>query len=138
MNAVSKNTTAIPFKPEAVASDPDGWRVLGSLLICVLLLALILYLVRRYLPQAGKSVLGGGQRVQVLETRRLGPGHTLHVVRFGQRDILIGQSAQGLVRLASTALPGQTGATCASDACAASDTVGGAATMNPVPEAGHA
>ncbi len=96
---------AIPFKQE-VAAGADGWsRLGGAMLVCIAVLGLVLYLLRRHLklPPQARAL----QRLQVLETRRLGPRSHLHVVQFGGREHLIGSSEQGLVVLASSALPDQ-------------------------------
>jgi flagellar biogenesis protein FliO len=101
--------TAIPFKRE-VEAGADVWSRLGAvMLICIAVLALVLYLLRRHLNLKLKFLVGQAastQRLQVLETRRLGPRAYLHVVQFGGREHLIGNSEHGLVTLASAALPG--------------------------------
>ena len=50
---------------------------------------------------------GGGRHLQLIETHLIAPGMKLAVVRFHDREILLGLSRQGLVRLgeASATLP---------------------------------
>ncbi len=48
----------------------------------------------------GAAVAGSGRHLQLIETSLLGPGLRLAVVRFHDREILLGASRQGLVRLA--------------------------------------
>ena len=45
---------------------------------------------------------GSGARMELLETTLLAPGLKLAVVRFHDREILLGCSRQGLVRLSET------------------------------------
>lgn len=45
---------------------------------------------------------GNGRSVELLETTMLSPGLKLAVVRFRDREILLGCSRQGLVRLSET------------------------------------
>jgi flagellar protein FliO/FliZ len=50
------------------------------------------------LPGAGIGA-GGGRHLQVVETSLVAPGMKLAVVRFHDREILLGLSRQGPVRL---------------------------------------
>ena len=109
MLAAAGVQAAIPFKRE-VAAGADVWSRLGAVMrICIAVLGLVLYLLRRHLNLKLKFPVGQAtstQRLQVLETRRLGPRAHLHVVQFGGREYLIGNSEHGLVALASAALAG--------------------------------
>lgn len=93
--------SAIPFKQENAAGGSDVSRVILALLLCVLVLAVALFLLRKYLPGVARPQ-SSGRRLQVLETQRLGPRTALHVVLFGEREYLIGDSEHGLVNLAQT------------------------------------
>lgn len=95
--------SAIPFKHENSTAGGDFSRIGLALILCLAVLAAVLYLLRRYLPGVIKPV-SGCKRVQVLETQRLGPRSQVYVVAFGGRQYLIGQSEHGLVRLASAPL----------------------------------
>jgi len=93
----------IPFKP-AAGDELAG----GSVLLAVLLLALAAVAVLAGLKRRGPlSPRGGQQRVQVLETVRLGPGASLSVVAFGGKELLLAHSAQGVQQLAETPAGGQ-------------------------------
>lgn len=46
------------------------------------------------------SMAGNGRHLQLIETSLVAPGMKLAVVRFHDREILLGASRQGLVRLA--------------------------------------
>jgi flagellar protein FliO/FliZ len=47
----------------------------------------------------GAAAHGGGRQLQLVETSLIAPGMKLAVVRFHDREILLGLSRQGLVRL---------------------------------------
>lgn len=53
----------------------------------------------QYLQGRMVGVQGEGRSVELLETTLLSPGLKLAVVRFHDREILLGCSRQGLVRL---------------------------------------
>jgi flagellar protein FliO/FliZ len=61
----------------------------------------------RYLQGRLVGVQNEGRHLQLVETSLLAPGLKLAVVRFHDREILLGWSRQGLVRLseADTRLP---------------------------------
>lgn len=69
------------------------------------------YLQTRLAGAAGAAGRGGGRaggrHLQLVETSLIAPGMKLAVVRFHDRDILLGLSRQGVVRL------GEAPATCA-------------------------
>ncbi|MDP2130716.1 MAG: flagellar biosynthetic protein FliO [Erythrobacter sp.] len=66
------------------------------------------YLQTRLAGTAGRSGgRAGGRHLQLVETSLIAPGMKLAVVRFHDRDILLGLSRQGVVRL------GEAPATCA-------------------------
>ncbi|MGY6550550.1 MAG: flagellar biosynthetic protein FliO [Erythrobacter sp.] len=54
----------------------------------------------RYLQTRMVGGNASGRHLQLVETSLLGPGMRLAVVRFHDREILLGASKQGLVRLA--------------------------------------
>ncbi|MFN3990115.1 MAG: flagellar biosynthetic protein FliO [Erythrobacter sp.] len=59
------------------------------------------YLQTRMAGAAGSGA--GGRHLELIETRLIAPGMKLAVVRFHDREILLGASRHGLVRLAETA-----------------------------------
>ena len=63
----------------------------------------------KYLQGRMVGAQGAGRSVELLETTLLSPGLKLAVVRFHDREILLGCSRQGLVRLSeSDARPAET------------------------------
>ena len=48
---------------------------------------------------------GGGRRMQLVETSLIAPGMKLAVVRFHDREILLGCTRQGMVRLGEAPAP---------------------------------
>ncbi|TRD11056.1 flagellar biogenesis protein [Erythrobacter insulae] len=59
----------------------------------------------KYLQNRLNSADGQAQSVQLVQTSLIAPGLKLAVVRFHGREILIGCSRQGLVRLGEADLP---------------------------------
>ena len=61
----------------------------------------------RYLQKRlhGAPGAGGGRHLQLIETQLIAPGMKLAVVRFHDREILLGLSRQGLVRLGEAPAP---------------------------------
>lgn len=57
----------------------------------------------RYLQGRLVGAQGEGRHLQLVETSLLAPGLKLAVVRFHDREILLGWSRQGLVRLSEAA-----------------------------------
>lgn len=53
----------------------------------------------KYLQTRMVGVQSAGRSIELVETSLLGPGMKLAVVRFHDREILLGCSRQGLVRL---------------------------------------
>jgi flagellar protein FliO/FliZ len=51
---------------------------------------------------AGTPGAGAGRHLQLIETNLIAPGMKLAVVRFHDREILLGCTRQGLVRLSET------------------------------------
>jgi flagellar protein FliO/FliZ len=59
---------------------------------------------------AGAPGAGGGRQLQPIETSLVAPGMKLAVVRFHDREILLGCSRHGMVRLGEApATPAETG-----------------------------
>ncbi|TIX51537.1 flagellar biosynthetic protein FliO [Alteraurantiacibacter aquimixticola] len=78
-----------------------GWYIAKLLLLLPLLAGLIwgsLWLARKV--QGGVGTREGGKAARLVETTMLAPGMRLAVIEFHGREILVGASRQGLVRLA--------------------------------------
>lgn len=81
--------------------------VLKLLLLLPLLAGLVwgsLWLAKK--AQSGMAARGGTSSARLVETTMLAPGMRLAVIEFHGREILVGASRQGLVRLAE-AEPGK-------------------------------
>jgi flagellar biogenesis protein FliO len=100
--------SVIPFKREPVATGAELSRLGVGMAVTIVVLGVALYLVRRHLRMSG-PVSGPSQQLRILETQRLGPHATLHVMHFAGHQYLIGHSEQGLACLASAALPDNAG-----------------------------
>lgn len=78
-------------------ADPPGLaaligRLVLSLGVVLALMAGVLWLARRYLPQAGKGKRG--QSIEILASRSVGPRKNLLLVRVRDRTVLLGVTAQ--------------------------------------------
>ena len=95
-----------PATGAGVPKMPDTWQVIASL-IGVLLLGVIglgvLRRVRNAQIGAGRPE-GGAPPLALLQSLRLTPKHTVHVVRFDEQVLLLGEAEAGLNVL--QALPG--------------------------------
>lgn len=81
---------------------PDYTSLLIRTLVTLGVMVVVLLLAAKYLPGWLRR-LGPADRdglIGVVESRRLEPGRTLHVVKVGERMFLIGSTAQGLSTLA--------------------------------------
>ncbi|RKY08475.1 MAG: flagellar biosynthetic protein FliO [Planctomycetota bacterium] len=73
------------------------FRMMLMVLLVIVLGAAAIYLSRKVLP--GFTQLSG-KRVRVVETVHLGPRKALHLVRIGNRQLLIGGTNENITRLA--------------------------------------
>lgn len=96
--APSGSAAPIPFKQERAAASVDGPRLAAGLCIALLAAGAGLYVLRQRL-RAGPEA---ARLLQVLESRRLTPRASLHVIAFGGAQYLLAHSEQGVVCLAST------------------------------------
>ncbi len=84
------------------------WYVLKLLVLLPLLAGLIwgsLWLTRKAKAQMTKVDGGKAKAARLVETTFLAPGIRLAVIEFRGREILVGASKQGLVRLAEADAP---------------------------------
>jgi flagellar protein FliO/FliZ len=63
-----------------------------------------LWLTRSLQARLGGVPGGGGRNLQLVETSLIAPGVKLAVVRFHEREILLGLSRHGMVRLGEATL----------------------------------
>ncbi|MGB3471840.1 MAG: flagellar biosynthetic protein FliO [Erythrobacter sp.] len=71
----------------------------------------------RYLQTRMAGISGGtGRHIELVETSLLGPGMKLAVVRFHDREILLGCSKGGMIRLGEAEARTAPPATCEEDA----------------------
>jgi flagellar biogenesis protein FliO len=76
-------------------------QVLAVALVAALLAAAMVWLSRRGFAGAAGSLLGvrRPRRLEMLDRLSLTPQHSLHLVRLGNRTILLGRSPSGLALL---------------------------------------
>lgn len=64
-----------------------------------------LWLTRYLQTRLGQTPAGSGRHLHLVETSLIAPGMKLAVVRFHDREILLGLSRHGLVRLSEAPAP---------------------------------
>jgi flagellar biogenesis protein FliO len=98
--AADAPVSQIPFKRDNISTASDAPRVALGLTVCFLLLAGAVYVIRRRLGPTLET--GRVKRLRVLESHRLSPRSSLHVVEFAGKVHLLAQSEQGIHCLVST------------------------------------
>lgn len=83
-------------------SLPDYSAALVRTLVTLGVMVVVLLLVARFLPRWLRRFAPPeqGKGISVIESRRLTPGGTLHIVRANDRTLLIGSTAHGMCTLA--------------------------------------
>ncbi len=91
-------------EPNLTAGSDNGvdvgdffFRMMLMILLVIILGAAAIYLSRKLLPRFTQL---SGKRVRVVETVHLGPRKTLHLLRIGNRQLLIGSTNENITRLA--------------------------------------
>jgi flagellar biogenesis protein FliO len=96
-----KGTTRAGQKPRSAA---DGWwTTLGGLAAVLALIYLTARVVRKNVPAAQKTL--PAEVVQVLGRKSLDYRHTIHLVRFGSRMLMLGTSQEGMRTLSEITDP---------------------------------
>ncbi len=72
------------------------FKMMLMILLVIILGAAAIYLSRKLLPRFTQL---SGKRVRVVETVHLGPRKTLHLLRIGNRQLLIGSTNENITRL---------------------------------------
>jgi Flagellar biosynthesis protein, FliO len=88
--AKAPRAAAIPFKPDNESIGDSAGKVLTGLLVCAVVGAGAIYLLRRrYLPALGATK---GRRLQVLKVQRLGLKASVMLVRWDREELLLAHS----------------------------------------------
>jgi flagellar biogenesis protein FliO len=88
----------LPLRKDSVIPHRTMIRVLIAILVGLVLAFALAYLLKKYLFV--RDLMGsGGQRMQLLEARRLTPRLTLYMLRIDDRTIVLAQSGERLVSL---------------------------------------
>ncbi|MBV8464751.1 MAG: flagellar biosynthetic protein FliO [Burkholderiales bacterium] len=89
----------IPFKPASAADDSLVFRAIAAFLLAAAAAYGLAWCIKRFLPGIGKS-LGQDRQLTRLEAIRLTPRSTLVRVRYGDEELLLGESEHGVTLLA--------------------------------------
>ena len=91
--AAGGERAAIPFRS---AEGPSGSALVGRVLAGFVLVLVVgvgaVYLLKRYAPGIYSYRAAGGQRIEVLEIRRVTPRLTLFLVKMDSDEVLLAQS----------------------------------------------
>ena len=120
-----------------LANSMDWLSMASSFLLVIGLLAVVLYLLRRFQPGA----LGSGRQIQLIESLATGSSQRVVLVRVRDKDLLLGVSLQQITTLAewpaaqgdARLAPGPTSSSTASGNFAPSPTSSGAAVTQGLP-----
>lgn len=97
---------SIPFKREPVAAADTAYRTFAALVVVLALGGLAVYVLRARGKGGGSLLLApGGGRLQVVESRRIGPKGTLVVVRWNAEELLLSHGEGGTTLIARAPAP---------------------------------
>ena len=80
-----------------VSAGEMFFRMMLMVLLVIILGAAAIYLSRKLLPRFAQL---SGKRIRVVETVHLGPRKTVHLLRIGNQQLLIGSTNENITRLA--------------------------------------
>ena len=91
---ITSPLSKIPYKQERGAISSEFPRGAFALLVCLVLLAGAVYLIRRRLGLP--TVIAHGRRLRIVESHRLSPRLSLHVVEFAGKAHLLANSENSI------------------------------------------
>ena len=84
----------------STGTSPVDWvRVAGSIVVVLVLLAVLMWTLRRM--KTMQSIQGGARKLHVLETISVGPRQKIALLRVANHQVLIGMSANQFTALGS-------------------------------------
>lgn len=100
MAAATEVSQAIPFKPASTHAAGDPLQLIAGFAICILVLLVILYALRRRLASS-RLLSGQKKQIRITESQRMGARSTLHVVEFSGKRYLLAQTEQNVSCIAT-------------------------------------
>jgi len=102
VKAASKPSSWGKFSQHTGAFDGEGlggslWQMIGIVVIIAVLGVVGLWMVRRYGPRIQQR---RGRHISVVETACLGPNKNIHLLRVGNRDLLVSSTREHVSMLA--------------------------------------
>lgn len=109
----ASGTAAATPSPSTIALGPmladgvDLYRIGGALLLCIMLGVVAIFLLRRYGfgRVDGGGMPAGRKCLTIVDTVRLAPRVTLHVVEYEERHVLLALDASGITLLDAHSRP---------------------------------
>ncbi len=98
--SATEATKAIPFKTVPANAAGDPLQLIAGFAICVLVLVVIIYVLRRRLAST-RLLTGEKKQIRIAESQRLGARSTLHVVEFAGKRYLLAQTEQNVSCIAA-------------------------------------
>jgi flagellar biogenesis protein FliO len=95
LNALVKNTPRPKIFPIENDAGPSIWRIISSLIFCLLLGAGVIFALRRKLPFANLYNKPGDQRLRLLEQLSLTPQRSVYLISLDEEEYLLVFSHQG-------------------------------------------
>lgn len=87
--------------------EPGIWKQTGAILAVFLLLGLTLFLMRSGVRRQLRPATRGGRKLHSLERLMLTPNHSLHLVRTGEKVMLLAVHPGGINLLSESELLSQ-------------------------------
>ncbi|HSW06370.1 flagellar biosynthetic protein FliO [Aquabacterium sp.] len=87
-------SSPIPFKTEAATQLPGSGQWLGAILACLVLLAVLLWFLKRHGPKVAARwgtpiARTGGRRIRIVERTALSAGVSLVAIEYDGRKLLL-------------------------------------------------
>ena len=73
------------------------FKMMFTILLVVVLGTAVVYISKKFLPRFTHP---SGKRIRVIETVHLGPRRTVHLLKIGNRQLLVGSTSENITKLA--------------------------------------
>ena len=88
---------SIPFKTDNYSVGGMLFKVIFLLVIISVIAYAVSYAIKRYYFKGMVNQMAGKSKIQLLEMKRISPQLTLYRIRYDTKEILLAQSANGLL-----------------------------------------
>jgi flagellar biogenesis protein FliO len=102
----ASGAAAIPFKREPVTTGETAYRTFAALVVVLAVGGLAIYVLRARGKGGASLLMPATGKLQVLESRRIGPKGMLVVVRWNAEELLLSHGEGGTTLIARTPAAG--------------------------------